>query len=140
MPPVALARVFNDGGALGTSGFSEEPIDPADALVAGDRGVLIAPPELALFRWNLGVRALSGGASIRLTVTDAAGNVLGSTTKTYPANALVQQEASALLGLPLLASETVTVDVLSGSAIAYGATADNITQDPSVQTAKRLRK
>jgi hypothetical protein len=64
--------------------------------------------------------------------------VIATATKTYPPNALDQQEASAYLSAPATASESVTIEVTSGSAIVYAATADNITQDPSVQTAKRL--
>ncbi len=107
-------------------------------MKAGDRGVLIAPPDTTLFRWNLGVRALSTGAALTLTVRGPAGNVIGTATKTYPPNALDQQEASSYLGAPVIGSETVTIEVTSGSAIVYAATADNITQDPSVQTAKRI--
>jgi hypothetical protein len=137
-PPVTVARVFNDAGTAGTTGFTQELVDPADALKPGDRGVLIAPPDTTLYRWNLGARALSSGATLTLTVRNAMGDVVATTTKTYPANALEQREASAYLGAPVTASETVTVEVTSGSAIVYAASADNITQDPSVQTAKRL--
>src|SRR6185295_4866370 len=33
--PVALVRVFNDGGTAGTSGLTEEPLRPEDALQQG---------------------------------------------------------------------------------------------------------
>ncbi len=43
------------------------------------------------------------------------------------------------LGVALAGGESITISIDSGSAIVYGAgaTADNITQDPSLQVARR---
>ena len=43
--PFLLVRVFNDAGAGGTTGFVEEAIAPARALVAVETGFLISPPD-----------------------------------------------------------------------------------------------
>ncbi|HEY2324743.1 MAG TPA: hypothetical protein VGJ82_17930 [Thermoanaerobaculia bacterium] len=54
--PTVLARVFNDGGILGTSGLSEEVITADSALQTGDSGVLFAPADVQKFRLNIGIR------------------------------------------------------------------------------------
>lgn len=59
-------------------------------------------------------------------------------TRTYPANYFEQRDSGAFLDAVLAANDTITVSVASGSAIVYGATVDNRTNDPSVQLARRL--
>ena len=135
--PVAVVRVFNDAGPAGTSGFTEDLVSVSDALNAGDRGVLIAPADPSLFRFNIGVRTLASGVTMTVTVRDANGAIRRATTKTYPPNFLTQAEGGAFAGIALNASDTVAFDVTAGSAIVYGATADNRTQDPSLQVARR---
>jgi hypothetical protein len=135
--PVATARVFNDSGALGTSGFTEDAFKPTEALSAGARGVLLGPADAVLFRYNVGVRTLAGGATIAVTARDSTGTVLRAFSRTYPANFFQQTDASTFLGvLPLLSNESFTVDVVSGSLFLYGATADNRTNDSAIQFAK----
>ena len=41
--PVVSVRVFNDGGAAGTNGFTEDALKPSEALSAGARAVLVGP-------------------------------------------------------------------------------------------------
>ena len=135
--PLLLVRVFNDAGAGGTTGFVEESVAPAQALVAVERGFLVGPPDTALFRFNVGLRTLGSGATISITVRDAAGVVTRTITRTYPANYFEQRDSASFLnGVPIGANESIAVQILSGSAIVYGATVDNHTNDPSLQLAK----
>jgi hypothetical protein len=136
--PAAVVRVYNDAGAAGTSGFTEDPVPVGDALGAGDRGVLIAPSDPSLFRFNVGVRTLGAGARMTLTVKDSNGVVRRTATKAYDGNFFTQSEGGAFAGIPLSPSDTLTFDVTAGGAIVYGATADNRTQDPSIQIARRF--
>jgi streptogramin lyase len=137
--PVAMARVFNDAGAAGTTGFTEESIRPEDALTAGARGVLLLPPDLTAFRFNIGVRTLELGASIALTLRDAAGVVVATVPRVFPAVYHLQQPAAEFLtGLTPPPGGSVTVQVISGSAIVYGAIVDNVTGDPSLQIARAM--
>jgi hypothetical protein len=136
--PVALVRVYNDAGPAGTSGFTEDPVKVGNALKAGDRGVLIAPFDVSLFRFNVGVRTLGVAATMTVTVKDANGVVRHTIEKTYTANFFTQSEGGAFAGIALGASDTLSFDVTAGSVIVYGATADNRTQDPSVQIARRF--
>lgn len=137
--PVAIARVFSDGGTAGTTGFAEEAMSTEQALASGSGGVLLAPADVSKFRLNIGVRTLDSGAVVKITVRDRDGAVATTVTKTFAASFFTQSAASAMLdGFTLLGGETLTFDVTSGSAIFYGSTTDNTTNDPSVQIARRL--
>jgi streptogramin lyase len=132
--PVATARVFNDAGSAGTTGFTEEALRPQDALTAGQRGVLIVPSDFAAYRLNVGIRTLPSGALAMFTVRDPAGVVLSSGTRVFPATYHEQQGATAFLQVPEIApGGSITIAVNAGAAIFYGATVDNRTGDPSLQ-------
>ncbi|MEA2163469.1 MAG: hypothetical protein QOK37_1596 [Thermoanaerobaculia bacterium] len=137
--PIALVRVFNDAGAAGTTGLAEEVMQSSDALKSGDAAALIAPADVQRFRLNIGVRTLDQGVAMTLTVRDKSGVVVKTTTRSYPASYFVQPGAATMLdGYALTGEETITIAITSGSAFIYGSTTDNITQDPSVQFAKKI--
>lgn len=137
--PVVSVRVYNDGGAAGTNGFTEDALKTSEALSAGARAVLIGPFDTQLFRYNVGVRTLSGGAFLNITVRDSAGLVLLTLTKNYPPNYFEQKDVATFLGgVPLGSNQSITIDVLSGSVFVYGATADNRTNDPAVNFARNV--
>ena len=134
--PVATARVFNDAGASGTTGFTEAAMRAEEALRLGQTGVLMIPPDFTVARFNVGVRTLEKGASVTFALKDAAGAAVGSTTRVFPTNYHEQQDAVGFLGVfeaPPGGSISITVN--SGAAILYGATVDNRTGDPSLQIA-----
>ena len=136
--PLLVVRVFNDAGAAGTTGFTEEAVAPAEALVAGESGFLIAPPDSALYRFNVGVRTLVSGATLTITARNAAGTVTRTLTRTYLPHYFEQRDSASFLnGAAVAANESITIQVVSGSAIVYGATVDNRTNDPSLQLAKQ---
>ena len=136
--PAASVRVFNDAGAAGTTGFTEEAMRSQDALAAGRQAVLVVPADLTAFRFNIGVRTLEEGASITLTTRDAGGALLDSATRSFPAVYHEQQAADLFRHghHETPPGGAVTVVVHSGSAIIYGATVDNRTGDPSLQIAR----
>lgn len=137
--PVAAVRVYNDGGPLGTSGFTEDSWKPSEALSAGTRGALVGPFDTVLFRFNVGVRTLAGGATIAITVRNSAGTVVHSLSRSYSANFFQQVDVATFLGgVPLGSNQSITIDVVSGSLFLYGATADNRTNDPALQFAKNI--
>ena len=137
--PVATIRIFNDAGEAGTTGMTEELVRPGEALEAGKTGILIAPPEPSRARYNIGVRSLGFGAAFNFTVRDANGAVRTTGSKFLAPSYFAQQSADAFLGIPLLANDTISFAVTGGSAIVYGATTDNTTQDPSLQFARAIR-
>jgi hypothetical protein len=139
--PVIVARVYNDAGASGTSGFTEEAMDPSGQnesrlLFAGSTSYLIAPPNATDLRFNIGVRSLLSGAVVTFRQKDASGAVIRSVTKTYDPTFYEQQPASTLLGGPIAADDSIEISVSGGSAFIYGATIDNTTNDPSIQFAR----
>ncbi len=137
--PVVRARVYNDGGSLGTTGVTEYGLPPADALKAGDTGLLIAPPNFQQFRFSVGLRTLDSGATLTFTLRDAYGTILRSFTRVYPATYYIQRSAAEFFDLVTFSGdESVTVEVIAGSAYVYATVADNITNDPSMQIARRL--
>jgi hypothetical protein len=136
--PMSVLRIFNDGGAAGTTGMTIEQLSAGDAIAAGQRGVLIAPAVPGSTRMNIGIRTLRDGVTMTVTVRDKLGAMIDSTHRSYPATYFVQVPLSAFAGGILLGDEVVSFTVESGSAIVYGASTDNITQDPSAQIARPL--
>jgi hypothetical protein len=139
--PVVVTRVYNDGGAAGTTGFTEDLVDPSGAfgsptISAGITGFILGPADVAHFRYNIGVRSLFSGASLTVTAHDSSGAVLGTNSVTYPPTYLQQLDAASFLGVPLTNNDSIEISVSNGAAIIYGATADNITNDPSLQYAR----
>jgi streptogramin lyase len=135
--PAMLVRVFNDAGAEGTTGFTEEPMRADDALRPGGSGALILPADLARLRLNIGVRSLAAKASATLTLRDAAGSMVAIVPRTFAETYHEQQSAAEFLGVTALpAGGSITIAVTEGAAIFYGATVDNTTGDPSLQIAR----
>jgi uncharacterized repeat protein (TIGR01451 family) len=136
--PVVAARVFNDGGAGGTTGFTMSAASLDSLLQAGDHGVLFTPADVVRFRMNIGVRTGPSGAAMIVTRRSADGTVLQTLTKIYAPNFFEQiSGAEFLAASPFGANDSLTIQVTSGSAIVYGVTADNTTQDPSIQFATK---
>jgi len=134
--PVVTARVFNDAGAAGTTGFTEQLMRSDEAIRSGQTGVLLIPPDLGVARFNVGVRTLDDGASVTLKAKNAAGTAVGSTSRVFPPNYHEQQDGARFLGVAMPAGGSISITVNSGAAIVYGATVDNSTGDPSLQIAR----
>lgn len=140
--PIILTRVYNDAGAEGTSGLTEEPIVVSQdiaistkLLARGVTGFLVAPRDPVRTRFNIGVRTLYSGATIHVTVRNPDGVVLRTATRTYTANYFVQTDVASFTGGPITGDESIQITVSSGSAIVYGSTTDNTTNDPAIQFA-----
>jgi hypothetical protein len=140
--PLVVARVFNDAGANGTSGFTEDAISPKETgdlgrvLTAGDSGYLVLPADTEAFRFNIGVRTLGVGGWVQFVVYDAHGDQVADVAKTLEAYTFMQQEATDFLGVELPPGGAIRVRPTGGSVIVYGATVDEVTQDPSIQFAR----
>lgn len=137
--PVALARVFNDAGAAGTTGLTLDALATGDALQPGDTAALLVPADLTRFRLNVGVRTLERGAAMTVTVRDRDGNVVKTLDKSLAPTYFRQVSSADFLdGYVLAGSESISLVLTQGSAFVYGATTDNVTNDPSVQLARRI--
>jgi photosystem II stability/assembly factor-like uncharacterized protein len=135
--PVVTARVFNDAGASGTTGFTEEAMRAEEALYPGQPGILLIPSDFANFRFNVGVRTLTAGASVTFAVRNPSGAEVGSVSRSFPPSYHEQANAVGFLGsLEIPAGGSIAAYVTAGSAIVYGGTVDNRTGDPSLQIAR----
>ena len=105
-------------------------------LKADTTAYLVIPPDLTAFRFNIGVRTFASGVSVSIFVVDPDGHSIFFTQKRWDANMIFQQEGSALVGRALPPGGALRLQVQSGTAVIYGATADNTTQDPSLQYAR----
>jgi hypothetical protein len=141
--PLIVTRVFNDAGSGGTAGFSEPLVHPDDPSVLQaanlDTVFFVAPPDLARFRVNFGVRSFSRGVKLSiLTATPGGGS--GATTRTYGPNVFDQRAANDFAGgVTVGGGAIVEVQVLEGSAVVYMVTVDNTTNDTAIQIADRRR-
>jgi len=137
--PLITARVYADSEDGGTFGFTEEAADLFCCTnfqmlrSIGSSGYLVAPSDPRRFRFNIGVRALFKAPTITFRVLGPGGTTLREVSRSYPPSTFLQEPAEALFGAPLPANAQIVVEVSAGTAIVYGATVDNITNDPSIQ-------
>jgi len=136
--PIIITRVFNDAGVLGSAGLTEDVIGGSDGhtIPAGFTAFLVTPVDPAKTRFNIGVRTLFSGASLTAVLRDSNGNPLKTVTKTYLPNFFEQVDSKSFFGGTAIGpNQSIAITVSSGSAIVYGATTDNITNDPNIQFA-----
>jgi hypothetical protein len=133
--PLVSVHVFDDLGLSGTFGFTAPDVLTSETLVTGDRGVLVGPSDLLNFRFNVGFRGIPS-ANLLITLRGAGGEILA--TKSQVARVLLQASAQDLLGVPLPPNATLIFEVTSGTAVVYGVTADNRTNDISYQLARKI--
>ncbi len=144
---MVVTRVFNDAGAAGTFGYTEPIVHPDDVFVLHDypnEGIsefttLITPDDTTRFRYNVGVRSLSDGATLRVDVYDTGGGFLRTLTHTYAADDFELVSGQDFLGFTVGPSQTFVVTVTSGSAIVCGIPVENKSNDTSIQLGDRRR-
>ena len=136
--PTVLAHVFNDGGALGNSGMIERVIPVEATLAAGDRAVLVTPLDPVTTRFNIGLRSLSAGLTVRITRRSADGAIVGTRERALPPSTLVHEAASTFLGATIGGNESLTFEIVEGRGVIYGAATDNGTNDPNMQVATKV--
>jgi len=134
--PIVPARVFDDRGASGTSGFTEELFDPSEALLPSETDSFSVPVDTTNFRMNLGVRTLDLPTTVRFTLVSAAGGTGSPVERTYLPNSFEQIGATVVLG-PLFAGGAIRARIIEGSAFVYASTTDNRTNDSSAQFSRR---
>jgi PKD repeat protein len=130
--PVILTRIYDDAGAAGTSGFTEPSFRVTDVPQSGG-GYLIGPSDVARYRYNLGFRTLTSDVHVTATVRNSAGAIVHTVSTTFPPNFFIQDSATGFLGFSLANNESIQIAYSGGGLIVYGATVDNVTNDPSAQ-------
>jgi hypothetical protein len=131
--PLPVARVYNDAGAAGTTGFSEGLVVPP--IPPGGTAVLIGPPDTARYRFNVGVRTFASPVTLAIQVKDKNGSVVHSQVTALGAAFFQQYSAHDFLdGFDIGPDESIVIES-TGQALFYGALTDDVTNDPSVQFA-----
>jgi hypothetical protein len=129
--PIATARVFNDAGAAGTNGLSEEAVPAAPNYLS--LATVFIPADAANFRLNVGIRTFTAG-DLRVAIYDAQGRMRSVVTKSYPADYFEQVPASTFVNeSELPPGGKIVVSAFQKSFIVYGAATDNRTNDPSMR-------
>lgn len=137
--PLVTVRVFNDNGAAGTLGFVEPVVRPRDAALTNAQVFLSQPHDPANFRMNIGVRTFELGATLSVLHLAKSGVSLGLiASKTYPANYFEQVGLQQFVdNLPPSPDGLLGIFVTAGSAVVYGSTTDNRTNDSAIAIAYR---
>jgi hypothetical protein len=130
--PTIVARAYDDQPA-GTTGATIPLVRAESILARNDFAALVAPRDLTRYRFNVGVRALDNGATLEIIVRTANGAERNRRTAEYAAHHFEQQPGNTFAGIALNADDAIEVVVRAGSAIVYGSTVDNATNDSSVQ-------
>jgi hypothetical protein len=134
-PPDVTARIYNDGGSAGTSGFTEEMITPYQAMSRFTRGSFAIPADLTNFRMNIGVRSLDQGLDLNIIQYNASGVSTGVfVRRSYPANFFEQLTVGQFLdNNAIAAGGYIVVQIENGSGFVYASTTDNRTNDSSIR-------
>jgi len=140
--PDVTARVFNDVGAAGTYGLTEDLVPPS-GMFTTDFEIASIPitADLINFRVNIGVRTLDAPTTIAASVYDSTGKLLAqlnSSSKTYGANYFEQVPLAQFLANFTSAAPpaggTIQIYVNSGGPIVfYTSTVDNRTKDSDLK-------
>jgi len=141
VPPLVTARIFNDLGAAGTSGFSEDAVAPADAAQGSQLIYLHMPTDVTNFRMNVGVRTLGAPVTMSVARLSASGAFLATpnVSKTYQANYFEQKSALEFAELSALTPDGILrIQVTVGKAIIYASITDNRTNDSAIELARTI--
>ncbi|HEY0371241.1 MAG TPA: hypothetical protein VGD79_04535 [Thermoanaerobaculia bacterium] len=130
--PTLVARAYDDQPD-GTTGATIPLVRTESILARNDFGSLIAPRDLTRYRFNIGVRAMESGASLEIVVRSADGTERNRRVADYTEHQFEQVPGNTFAGIALTADDALEVIVRAGSAIVYGSTVDNATNDSSVQ-------
>ncbi|HEX7807114.1 MAG TPA: hypothetical protein VF608_00235 [Thermoanaerobaculia bacterium] len=134
MPPDVTARVYNDAGTAGTSGFTVEMVTPFDVMRPLDVTSVAVPSSLTNFRLNVGIRTFDKDVTLNVGSWAPTGAFVGSNSITVPANTFRQFSAAEVLGGVAMnagGSLRFQSSSASGTCFIYGAVTDNRTNDGS---------
>lgn len=134
--PSIVARAYDDQ-PTGTTGATIPALPSSAILIRNDVAALIAPADFARYRFNAGIRTLDSGATLEIVVRAANGDERIRRTVTFVTNYFAQQTGDAFAGIALHAADSVEITITAGSAIVYGSTVDNQTNDSSVQVLRK---
>ena len=138
--PVVSARIYNDAGDAGTTGCNEDLVTsvPGGGALALVRGVLLGPPSMGRYRFNVGLRTFEEDVGfptvpVIITVYNPHGIVVHTLTREYPGNYFSQMDVTEFLdGFEIGDNYWIELQTLA-RIVVYGATVDNVTNSPTIQ-------
>ena len=133
--PVMTIRVVDENSADKPATLMPL-MDPSTAITAGFSGAVVAPPDIAVQRMNIGIRTLDEGATIRVVQRGPVGELISETTHTFPSNYFLQLPADHLTGAAIGGRNSIAFEVQEGSAFIYAAVVQNNGKGVMVQTAR----
>lgn len=135
------SRTFNKPLTGGEFGQDIPAVNPSDALVKGDSGILTAPSDAANVRFNFGIYALEN-STIDWSLVRADGTVVKTVTKTYDAGVQAQYTNGAVSFFESTASnnDVIQANVQAGRIVIYGSAVNNASGDPTFVPQSRTRE
>jgi hypothetical protein len=133
--PTIVARAFDDQPG-GTTGVTVPAVAADQVLDGADTATLIVPRDLVRYRFNIGVRTLSTGATLQLIVRATNGTERHRRIVTFGDDHFEQQPGDLFVDSALQPDDSIEIHILAGSAIVYATTVDNRTNDSSIQIAR----
>ena len=136
--PTFVTRIYNTASSGGKTGLAEDDVIPTSQrlLHPGNYGILICPSNPDRERFNIGIRTLFSGAQVVAILRSPTGGPRAKVVKHYSSSYFEQVDASTFFdGATIDADDWIQFQVQQGSAIIYGSTTDNVTNDAAIQFA-----
>ena len=132
--PVMTVRIADESGQA-QAATAMPVLDPgSSAITAGFSGTVITPPDIATQRFNIGIRTLAEGATIRIVQRGPAGELLSDSTRAFPPDYFTQVSAADLMGGPVGGRNSIAFEVQNGGAVVYAAAVRNDGKSMIVQS------
>jgi len=134
--PTIVARAYDDQ-PTGTTGVTVPAIAVEDALTTNDVRMLIVPRDLIRYRFNIGARALTGGATLHIHVRTATGTTRNLRALELEEHEFLQQPGDTFAGIALHPDDSIEIKIAEGRCVVYATTVDNQTNDSAIQVLAR---
>jgi hypothetical protein len=132
-PPIVTARVYNDAGAAGTSGFTEDFFTRDEALDTSDVVTFMTPTDLSNFRVNIGVRTFSEPVKVFVEY-----GTRGTAELNFPANYFQQYALATFTSIAPQPNERMRFTIFEGNdVVIYASITDNRTNDSAAKFLRR---
>jgi hypothetical protein len=134
--PMIVTRAYDEQDGR-TTGVSVPLVRIEEVLTRLDTAALIVPRDRGRYRFNVGIRSMNNVTVMELITRNEAGVQRHKRTITLQPNQLIQEPGDLVAGITLGANDSIEIRIESGSAVVYGTTVDNATNDSSLQLLDR---
>jgi WD40-like Beta Propeller Repeat len=130
--PASVFRIDNGASVVVPA------VDTESVLVTGSRGAVTMPSDTSRFRLNAGFRTLSDGVTMTVSLYEATGKLVRTSTQSFPPNFLVQMPAATLAGGAVAANQSIVFTINSGSVVVFASTVANSGHASTLHLVKRI--